>query len=101
MSDHADLRPKHDWAKIVATVIAVGGVIYAAAQNLISLGETKATINKVERIEAKVSSQGEDITAIRYEAKSANAAAQRVEAKVDEGFKDINNTLRRIRITGR
>lgn len=80
--------------------IAVGGALWAIGQNLMSLGQTKGSVEKIDRIEAKQIQQQDDITSIRYEAKGANAAAQRVESKLDDGLKDINQQLRQLNIAG-
>lgn len=92
------LKPHHDGFKIAQVVIGLVVAAITVAGIFVAIGKNEAAVAKIDRIEDKQIQQQDDITSIRYESKGANAAAQRVEQKVDEGMKDINAQLRQMRV---
>lgn len=92
------LKPHHDGFKIAQVVIGLVVAAITVAGIFVAIGKNEAAVAKIDRIEDKQIQQQDDITSIRYESKGANAAAQRVELKVDEGMKDINAQLRQMRV---
>ncbi len=98
-----DLRhaSSHDTAKLIGVVVGCVTAAITIGGIFITIGKNAAAVERFGRMEDKQSIQQDDITSIRYEAKSANAAAQRVESKLDDGLKDINAQLRLLNITGR
>ncbi len=80
--------------KTLGTVVAVVMACVTIGGIFVTIGKNAAAVERIGRIEDKQVEQGSDLIGTHYEAKAANAAVQRVELKVDEGFKDLTSQLR-------
>lgn len=91
-----DLRPSHDWQKLVLFVLACAGAVYAFGDKILQVGKTSASIEKIDRIEQAQVQMQVDGVRTKLQAENANAAILRVEEKVD----NMNAVLMQINITG-
>lgn len=104
MSAGPELRPHHDWQKIVLFVLTLVGAVYAAATQFMSLGRKEATLDKVDKIDTAQGQQKDEITRLNYRVEAVNGAVGVVGKDVTDmkaDLKDLNTQLRQLNLTGR
>lgn len=101
MSVTPALRPDRDWHKTVATILAVGGVLYAAGGKLMDLGAEKSEYERLKQMGDDQIHVKDDVSALKYQVRDLAGAQTRAEQAQTKGFEDLNAQLKSLRITGR
>lgn len=101
MSATGDLRPSHDWQKIVLFVLTIAGAVYAFGDKIFSVGRQTVTSDRVEHVEATINQMAVDQARTKLQAEMANAGVQQLRTEVHDGIHDLNEQLRHLNITSR
>lgn len=91
---------RHSAGEVLKTIATAVGILMACVTVggiFVTIGKNAAAVERIGRIEQTQVQQGSDQIGTHYEAKAANAGVQRLETKVDDGFKDIREQFKELR----
>lgn len=102
MSDSApvDLRPHHDWQKLVLFVLAICGAAWAIVNQVFNVGKTAAAIDKIDHMESFSNQLGVDVTRTKIQVEMLGGGFQEFKADTHDQLREMNAQLRQLNITG-
>jgi hypothetical protein len=92
--------------KTIATIVGILTAVGAAAGVFITLGRKDAAVEKIDRLEPVVNQLQVDSARTKIQVELGTATSQRLETKVDDGFREqraqnerLNEALMRLTLT--
>lgn len=99
MSVEPSLRPDRDWHKLIATLIAIGAVLYSVGGKLMDLGAEKSDYERLKSIGENQTKQDARLDNFDYRLRDLKGAQERQEKAQTDGFQDVRSDIKSMRDT--
>lgn len=99
MSVQPSLRPDRDWHKWIATLIAIGAVLYSAGGKLMEIGAEKSDYERLKQIGEKQVQDSGRLDNFDYRLRDLKGAQERGDKAQEDGFRDVRSDIKSMRET--